>query len=334
MDTFQIRLFGKVALQQGNKSLLDLPAKALELLCYLLLYRARAHTREALSTLLWPEASGTLSQKYLRQTLWQLQTTLEQYAGKSEGEGLLTLASGWVSINPQVDWVFDVDTFEQAYALCCDVAGQDLSEQQAKTLDAAVDLYQGDLLETWYQDWCIYERERLQLICLAMLEKLMGYCEARQRYTKGIVYGQAILRYDRARECTHRQLMRLYYRAGDRTTALRQYERCVVAMAREFNLPPAHETTTLYEQLRNNQLTPLPLSAPVQYHPRSAAEVDPLLNFHKQLEQIQSSLSNFQQQIHQELYLIKQGLSHYTAAHADQQSLYSVNGVNGVNGDR
>ena len=57
---------------------------------------------------------------------------------------------------------------------------------------------EGDLIETLYSDWCIYERDRLQLVYLAMLEKLMGYCEDRQRYPQGIAYGQRILRYDPA----------------------------------------------------------------------------------------------------------------------------------------
>jgi hypothetical protein len=39
-------------------------------------------------------------------------------------------------------------------------------------------LYRGDLIEAWYQDWCIYERDRLQLTFLAMLEKLTADCEA------------------------------------------------------------------------------------------------------------------------------------------------------------
>ena len=111
-----------------------------------------------------------------------------------------------------------------------DIPGHRLNDQQADRLQVAVELYRGELMPTWYQDWCIYERERLQSIRIMMLEQLMGYCESRERFARAIAYGQAILRYDRARERTHRELMRLYYLTGDRTAAMRQYERCTRAL--------------------------------------------------------------------------------------------------------
>ncbi|MEZ4660564.1 MAG: hypothetical protein R2911_23660 [Caldilineaceae bacterium] len=43
----------------------------------------------------------------------------------------------------------------------------------------------------------MFERERLQLIYLTLLDKLMGYCESQQLYEQGIAYGQTILRFDR-----------------------------------------------------------------------------------------------------------------------------------------
>jgi hypothetical protein len=121
-------------------------------------------------------------------------------------------------------------------------------------LQCAVGLYQGDLLEGWYQDWCIYERERLQNIYLTMLDKLMGYCEAHHEYDTGVAYGARILLFDRAREHTHRRLMRLQYLGGNRTAALRQYERCVTALDEELSVKPAKSTMALYEQIRADNL--------------------------------------------------------------------------------
>jgi len=65
-----------------------------------------------------------------------------------------------------------------------------------------VNIYQGNLLEAWYQDWCLYERERLQKLFLAMLDMLMDYCEAPQDYETGRTFGNRILQDDRAREHT------------------------------------------------------------------------------------------------------------------------------------
>ena len=44
-------------------------------------------------------------------------------------------------------------------------------------------------------------------------------------FAEPLAYGARILHCDRARERTHRRLMRLHFLAGDRTAALRQYPR-------------------------------------------------------------------------------------------------------------
>jgi DNA-binding SARP family transcriptional activator len=311
MNALHITLFGKISIQQAGQPCSALSAKALELLCYLLVYRERAHTRETLAAVLWPEASSALAQKYLRQTLWQLQTALDEQATAAEPqiEGLFILHPGWVRINPQADWSVDVAIFEQTYTVCCDQSGEILTAAQAHRLEAAVQLYQGDFMATWYPDWCIYERERLQLIYLAMLETLMGYCEWAGLYTKGIAYGQSVLRYDRAREGTHRQLMRLYYKAGDRTTALRQFERCASAVQKEFSLPPTQETIALYAQIRADHLGERPTSPTDSFSPVDLSTADLSLQLRQRLDQIQSNLMGIQQQLQAELTAIRRVLS-------------------------
>src|SRR5256885_11705620 len=89
---------------------------------------------------------------------------------------------------------------------------------------------------------------------LTLLDKLLCYCATHQDYETGQAYGALLLRHDRAHERTHRQLMRLHYRAGDRTAALRQYERCRTALSEELDVKPDRRTVTLYEQIRADQL--------------------------------------------------------------------------------
>jgi DNA-binding SARP family transcriptional activator len=130
-----------------------------------------------------------------------------------------------------------------------------------------------------------------------MLERLMGYCETRRLYAKGIAYGHCILRYDPARESTHRQLMRLYYRAGDRTTALRQYDRCAAVVAKQFDIQPSRETVALYHQVRTDRLWEAPRQATGETRSNDEPGNDLLLALHTRLDQVQASLSALQQQV-------------------------------------
>jgi DNA-binding SARP family transcriptional activator len=299
MAGLTICLFGQISVQRDGQPLPGLPPKALELLCYLLLRRERIHAREALAGAFWPDAPDSLSRKYLRQAIWRLSSTLSGQAdpAREESEGLLIVNPGWIRVNPKAPCWLDVATFEQTYDLYRDVPGQKLTDSQAQAIEAAAVLYNGDLIEAWYHDWCVLERTRLQLTYLAMLEQLMSYCEAKQSYAKGIAYGQCILRHDPARECTHRHLMRLYYQAGDRTTALRQYDRCAAAMAKHFDLEPSRETVSIYHLLRGDCLAGSPRQATAAAYPGS----DLLLGLQTRLDRIQASLTDLQRQVQQEL---------------------------------
>ena len=146
----------------------------------------------------------------------------------------------------------DIAVFDAAYESTKSIHGRDLKAEQVAALDGALKLYRGQLLEGWFYDWCIYERERLHDIYLSLLDKLLGYSEAHNDYNTGMAYGSMVLRWDPARERTHRRLMRLQYATGRRTEALRQFQVCVDALREDFGVTPGRHTMLLHEQIRNN----------------------------------------------------------------------------------
>lgn len=253
MSTLRFQLFGKFSVQRDALSVKGLDAsKEQELLCYLLVRRDRSHPRETLASLLWGDSSTEKSKKYLRQALWHLQSALE--AREIKSPHVLMVEHDWVQLNSQSELWLDVARFEAAFTATQGTPGKQLDEAGVRMLKDAVELYKGDLLDGWYQDWCLFERERLQNMYLSMLDKLMSYSEEHREYEAGLSYGSTILRYDRASERTYRQLMQMQYMAGDRTGALRQYERCVSALDEELGVKPERRTKALYEQIRADGL--------------------------------------------------------------------------------
>ncbi len=251
MDQLRISLFGRFEIRLGDKPLTDAcNRRSQELLSYLLLHRSRPHPRETLAAVLCLNCPDSQSKKCLRQALWQLQTALEACA---PGCPLLEAGQEWVQVNPQANLALDVALFEQVFEASRDVPGSRLDAGAFRATQSAARLYQGDLLEGCFQDWCLYQRERLQNMLLVMLHKLMAYCETHQEYETGLSYGERILGYDPASERAHRSLMRLHFLADDRTAALRQYERCVAALDRELGVKPSARTVALREQIRADQ---------------------------------------------------------------------------------
>ena len=299
MAELRFQLFGKFTAERDGQLLKGLDAsKDQELLCYLLVAGDRRHARETLASLLWGDVSTVRSKKYLRQALWHLQSVAD--------DQVLLVGHDWVQLNLESDFWVDVAFLEQAFAAASGVAGKDLTQEKANLLKEAVGLYRGDLLDGWYQDWCLFERERLQNMYLSMLDKLVAYSEEHCDYEAGQGYGTTILRYDPARECTHRQLMHLQYSAGDRTGALRQYERCVKALDEELGVRPQRSTTTLYEQIRADQVNDLDLATISAVTALPLTSVPEVLS---RLKRLQSVLTAAQKRIQQDITAIEQGLT-------------------------
>lgn len=257
MGTLSVRLFGKLTVHHEGHLVEGLEAhRVQELFSYLLLHRERIHPREALAGLLWGDTPATQQKKYLRQAIWHLQTALEAHR-RPDHTPVVLVEPEWVRLNPRADLQLDQADFEHAFERVRDVPGDQLDGPSLVALRAAAELYRGDLLEGWYQDWCLFERERLQNIHLVMLDKLIEACEAHREYEAGLAYGSRILRSDRARERTHRSMMRSYFLAGDRTAALRQYAHCVAVLREELDVEPDRRTQVLYEQIRADQVSRL-----------------------------------------------------------------------------
>jgi len=306
MNRLSICLLGKFSARRDQHEIVGLDITKIQyLFCYLLLYRSRSHLREALATLLWGDSTTAQSKKYLRQALWQLQSALNTKTDALE-DYTLTVEPDWIGINSKADLSLDVEAFERHFAAVQGVPGHELDEQRAQSLKDAARLYHGDLMEGCFEDWCLYERERLQNMYLSMLDKLMSYCEVQSQYETGIQYGSRILGYDRAREHTHRKLMRLHYLAGDRSGALRQHERCVAALQEELGVKPGKKTTVLYEQIRADQLddaTPAP--AKVDEVPVITMATTPLPEVLSRLRKLRTTLTSLQHQIQEDIHAVE-----------------------------
>jgi DNA-binding SARP family transcriptional activator len=304
VSSLRFRLFGKFSAQLNGERLEGLEAsKDQELLSYLLIHSGRQHARESLATLLWSDTSTEKSKKYLRQSLWHLHVALNS----NESE-VLVVDHDWLSLNPRVNLWTDVAEFERAYSAAEGTPGRQLDSETAASLKNAVRLYQDDLLPGSYQDWILFERERLQNMYLLMLDKLIGYLQYHGEHEVAQGYAATILRFDPARERTHRQLMHLYSLAGDRTSACRQYERCVQALKQELGVKPERKTIELYDRIRSGSIN-YPES-PENLAPSASVSPD-ILN---RLKQLQAIVSGVQRRIQRDIKIVE-GLVHSEKDH-------------------
>ena len=242
-----IQLLGRLTIHVDGHPLHGFDSRrAQELLAYLLIHRDTLHSRQRLARILWGHLPPTQSLHNLRQALWQIQQLLP-IARLVQSEPSL------VRISQKAGYWLDVAEFERAFAKADRVPGIQLSHAEAAELDRAVSLYRGDLLAGWSADWCVHERDRLQKMWLAMLDKLMSYCEATSQYRIGIAYGRQALRASSTRERTHRLLMRLAYLADEGEETTRQFERYSPSVEKEPGAVPDQSARERFRRILNSQ---------------------------------------------------------------------------------
>jgi DNA-binding SARP family transcriptional activator len=250
MSMLTVRLFGRFGVWSDQQPSAGLGARrAREVLSYLLLHPDRPHRREKLADLLWEDAPPAQARKCLRQALWQVQAALQRALGGSDTL-FLEVDPEWIQLHSCNRLQVDVCRFEAAIRHCHGVAGPQLDGPQRQALDDAVQLYRGDLLEGWEQDWCATERERLQNDLLDALDKLVSASLARHDCERGLAYARRMLLADPAREQVHCHIMRLHVLAGNRTEALRAYQCCERLLMRELGVRPSQATLALHESIR------------------------------------------------------------------------------------
>jgi DNA-binding SARP family transcriptional activator len=250
-----VRLFGPGQASYGERPFAGFPLQQPYLvLCYLLLNRRHEVVREGLATLFWPDQTRELSLKALRNALWRLRHMLRS-AGVPDGQ-FLAVEDDRIAFAATTEYTLDTEVFERVIQRSKGRPGKSLTADQAHELEQATALYQGDLLEGVYSDWCLVDRERLRTLYMQALCTLMAYHEAQANYDCGLSYGEAILARDPCSETVHRRMMRLYWLSGDRGAAIAQYHRCVSILHDELGVGPMSQTQRLYHLLTRERTAP------------------------------------------------------------------------------
>ncbi len=257
MGSLDIRLFGGLGLSRDGAALLRFPTRESEtIFSFLILNRGRLYPRSTLVGSFYSDKPESVARKRLRTTIWRIRSVLEP-DGITPGS-YLTIRNQDVGFNTDSDYWLDVQDFESRIATVPQQPTTDLTPNEIGLLDGAVSLYRGDLLEGLYEDWCLWQQERLKLMLLNAIERLMRHYATQANWASATLYAQQLLSFDALREHIHRDLMRFYYHAGNRPAALGQYEKCAVLLRNELGIEPMRETTELRDAIRSEGGLPRP----------------------------------------------------------------------------
>jgi DNA-binding SARP family transcriptional activator len=217
--------------------------KSQSLLAYLIVRRHQSHSRDRLAELFWGDRPERKARRSLSTALWQIHRCLPR-------EDLLLCTATSIQFNPKTPLWLDVQAFETQAA-----------QPDLANLQAAADLYRGDFLNGFFDDWVISERYRLESIFLDTLAQLMAAQEALGEYAAALATAGQLLDKDPLREDAHRMAMRVQCHLGRRHAALSQYQSCQQMLRQELDAAPMAETQALYQVILEGRFVCAP--APV-----------------------------------------------------------------------
>ena len=227
----RMQLLGDLRLSRDGA---ELPASASRrswvLLAWLALHRGQ-HPRGVVAAAFWPDVLDASARGSLRSAVWSVRRTLGVAT-----EDYLVLDRDRIGFRDDAELRLDVD----------EVAELVRTGRLAEAAHAGA----AELLPGLDDDWVLEARDAHRRSMLDLLETLARRAGAEGRVDEAVGWTRRQLVLDPDADEPVRRLMVLLDAAGDRTGAVRAYERHVDRLARELRTEPGEELTHLAEELR------------------------------------------------------------------------------------
>jgi DNA-binding SARP family transcriptional activator len=191
--------------------------------------------RDWLAGSFWLESTRPRALLNLRSCLADLRRALGVEAGRLRSPTSRTLML-------DLDGVpVDVRDFDQS------IARGDLT-----SLERAVALYRGPLLEECDQEWAFQERLQREQAFLRALEGLAGHAHERGDAPAVEEYLRRAVAVDPLHETAHRSLMQALAHTGNHAAAFQIYRELRERLHRELNAAPDPETEALFREIQRH----------------------------------------------------------------------------------
>jgi DNA-binding SARP family transcriptional activator len=209
-----------------------LSANAQRLLAFLAL-RDRPQPRGSVAATLWIDRSDRRAAANLRTALWKL---------GSDGHRLIVSHDGMLAIADDVAVDFRIVTRAARRLI---LEGPPPPDGRQPHNHVAVDMFAGDLLPDWDEDWIQFERERMRQLRIHAIEALSRHYAVVGRFAEAVDAGLTAVAADSLRESAHRVLIEAYLGEGNVAAARRQFDQLRAVLWDNLRLEPSEELFVL-----------------------------------------------------------------------------------------
>lgn len=252
----RIRTLGAFALWRGDQEVRDRDwrsSKARQLFQILVTERGKNKPREWILETLWPEMEYEAAANNLRVTINRLSKAIEPDRPDGTPSSYIVQQADTYSFNMTANYDLDSTAFVSAVEEGRDADHNGQRQAAVVAYRRAIGLYNGPYLpDNIYEDWTVIERERLMQLFNEAALRLGALLLEEGIAHEGIGLAWRVLENDQAQEEAYRLLMRAHTYLGERSTALRLFNRCVAVLAQDLGVEPLPETVALVSAIRES----------------------------------------------------------------------------------
>lgn len=227
----QVRLLGAFQLVCEGRSRI-VPMSAQRLIAFLAL-QDRPLFRAHVFGMLWPGTSEERAAANLRSAVWRVHQVSRH---------VLQTTRSHLLLGPGVS----VDLREVI------LRAQRLLEGSSSVSDLDVGNFKMDLLEDWYEDWVMVERERFHDLRVRALEALCERLTGMGLFGRAIQSGLAAVAAEPLRETSRRALIKAHLAEGNVFDAIREYSTYRRLLFDELGVDPSPAMLALVEQWKRS----------------------------------------------------------------------------------
>jgi DNA-binding SARP family transcriptional activator len=215
-----LSLLGTFDFRVGGVAI-DLPRPTERLLAFLALQRHHV-TRHRVAGALWPDVSDERSLGSLRSALWRL---------RQSAPGVIDAGDSTLRLDPTT--ALDIEMLSHRSRELLGEAGAG----QSSTLESS--MFGAELLPGWYDDWVVFERERLRQVSLHALEALSRRHVRAGRHADAVEAAWRAISLDPLRESAHGALIDAHLAEGNICEAVRAFRKYSMLVHQEVGVAPS-----------------------------------------------------------------------------------------------
>lgn len=226
----------------------------------------KGNKTKTLVKLLAAQDSGRLSRDAIAEHLWTgsspdrlparvsglLHRTRKALEPKTRGDGddsVIVIENNAVSLNRKRVWT-DIDAFESSIRQAREARTRNDLPRSLDIFASAFELYAGDFLPgDVYDDWTATHRDRLRRTYLTSLEQAADMAQTAGEHARASGFYERLFMEDPCHEKACRWLMTRHLAEGQRSEAVRLFERCQLALRKELDIEPDEKTKRLYRSI-------------------------------------------------------------------------------------